>query len=216
MFICTYKDVFICESWVTVSLSSAAAFVAGALALLGSPGPAIAALLALGRRGGMIASMRFYWGLQLGLATAAAICAIGLYSLVRTVPGIFDAMLIAAAAYLIWLAVGIAGAPTGSGAAPSNSSNSSAAAGFLLGMANPKAYIAFAALFTAYPAMTGPGFDLPLKWLLCVGVMVTVDFLWLYAGAVLRRTRMTPPLERGMNLAMGAAILLSIVPMFAS
>lgn len=55
-----------------VDLVSAGFFVMAALALLCSPGPAIAALLAIGRLHGMVTGLRFYLGLQIGLAVAAA------------------------------------------------------------------------------------------------------------------------------------------------
>ncbi|MEM9477426.1 MAG: hypothetical protein AAGA71_19210 [Pseudomonadota bacterium] len=66
-------------------------FLVAATALLGSPGPAIAALLAVGRIDGWSGGIRFYLGLQLGLGTAALITALGLFTLLSAVPGLLQA-----------------------------------------------------------------------------------------------------------------------------
>ena len=66
-------------------------FLASATALLGSPGPGIAALLAVGRVEGW-GGLRFYTGLQLGLAIAFGATAVGLLSLLETVPFAMGAM----------------------------------------------------------------------------------------------------------------------------
>jgi hypothetical protein len=55
-----------------------ALFILAATGLLGSPGPAIAALLAIGKTDGFVGSLKFFTGLQLGLGLAAAVSAGGL------------------------------------------------------------------------------------------------------------------------------------------
>ena len=65
--------------------------MASAIALLGSPGPGIAALLAVGRVEGW-GAWRFYAGLQLGLAMAFGATALGLLTLVEAVPFAVNAM----------------------------------------------------------------------------------------------------------------------------
>ena len=87
-------------------------FLVAATALLGSPGPAIAALLAVGRVAGWPGGMRFYFGLQIGLASAALLTALGLFSLVSAYPTMLRAMSLVATAYLLFLAWKIASAPT--------------------------------------------------------------------------------------------------------
>ena len=126
-----------------IDLVDAGLFLLGATVLLGSPGPGIAALVAVGRGRGFTRSLKFYAGLQLGLATAASLCAAGLFSLIRSVPHALGAMTVLAAAYLAVLAWRIATAPVGhaDGAAPAEFAET-APAGFLLGVTNPKAYVA--------------------------------------------------------------------------
>ena len=123
-------------------------FLIAATALLGSPGPAIAALLAVGRVSGWSGGIPFYLGLQFGLGSAALITASGLFSLMRTVPGLIYAMSLFATAYLIYLAWKIASAPTGSDSGKSIAA--SWPSGFAVGITNPKAYLAFALLFASF------------------------------------------------------------------
>ena len=62
------------------------AFLLAAIALLGSPGPAIAALLAVGRNYGWGRGLGFFWGLQLGLASAAGITILGFFAVLQAFP----------------------------------------------------------------------------------------------------------------------------------
>src|SRR5579863_2706118 len=89
-------------------------FALAATMLLGSPGPGIAALIAVGKDRGFAGGLRFYWGLQAGLALAAAVSAGGLFSLIQAAPAVVTALTALAAGYLCWLAYKIATAPIGS------------------------------------------------------------------------------------------------------
>lgn len=193
------------------------AFLAAALALLGSPGPGIAALVAVGRAAGVAGGLRFYAGLQVGLAAAFAATALGLLSVLQAVPGAVPLMSAAAAAYLLYLAWRTAMAPVG--AAAGGGATGTAATGLgglLLGLGNPKAYLAFAALMATGPLTPGdPETDLLLKWGICVAVAVVVDIAWLGAGAGVGQLRMPPRAERAINLGLGAAIVAATAVAFA-
>jgi threonine/homoserine/homoserine lactone efflux protein len=187
-------------------MTDALPFTLAAVALLGSPGPAIAALLALGRTQGFRASLPFFAALQLGLALAAALSAAGLVSVFTAVPAVERALMLVALAYLVWLAWKIGSAPVGE---PDRvSTASSLGQGFLLGVTNPKAYLAFASLIASFAILPrgtlGDGFA---KWSILVAVMIVVDIAWLGVGAALGGLKLSSRAERGMNLAMAAAIL---------
>jgi threonine/homoserine/homoserine lactone efflux protein len=181
------------------------AFVLAAVALLGSPGPGIAALVAVGRSGGWRAGLRFYGGLQIGLALAAAACAAGLAATLLAVPQAGLALGCVAAAYLLYLAARIALAPVGRAASGAPGA-ASAAGGFLLGVSNPKAYVAFVSLLAMRPIAGGGAVDATAKWAVIVAVILTVDFAWLWLGGVIGAARMSPRAERALNLAMAAAL----------
>jgi len=185
-------------------------FVTAATALLGSPGPGIAALLSVGRQKGFAGGLRFYGGLQLGLAVAMALCAAGLFAAIKALPGGVIALTLVGTLYLLWLGYQIAAAPVGAAVAPARAL-STAKAGLLLGASNPKAYLTFGALL-AFPPLVEPAdavADLALKAGLCVVVMVVVDLAWLWAGAATRVLTLSPRHERGVNLAMGGTVALS-------
>jgi threonine/homoserine/homoserine lactone efflux protein len=185
-------------------------FLTAAIGLLGSPGPAIAALIAVGRVRGFVGGLPYFLGLQFGLAIAAGITAAGLFSLLEAAPSALYAMTIAATVYLIYLAWKIASAPIGEGATADHGVPTSPAAGFLLGVTNPKAYLAFASLLASYILIKDSAqHDAFTKWLLLVVVMIVVDIIWLFAGAVLRGLTLSPDTERALNVTLGATVLVA-------
>lgn len=186
-----------------------AAFALAAIGLLGSPGPAIAALVAVGKVHGGRKGLRFYGGLQIGLAAAAAVSAAGLVSLVTAVPVLRIGMSVVAGAYLLYIAWKIATAPVG---APTETveppKGGFVLAGATLGMTNPKAYVAFAALMAPVTLVSGDAFlDSALKWSVVVAVMIIVDLLWLAGGVWLGRATLPPMAERILNFVLAASIV---------
>lgn len=83
---------------------SLGAYLLAATALLGSPGPGIASLIAVGRASGFGGGLRYFSGLQIGLALAAGFSALGLLTLLEAVPGLLTTMHLAATIYLLYLA----------------------------------------------------------------------------------------------------------------
>jgi len=185
-------------------------FLTAAVGLLGSPGPGIAALIAVGRARGLVGGLPYFLGLQLGLATAAGITAAGLFSLLAAFPSALRVMTIAATVYLIYLAYKIASSPVGETAQASNGAHAAPAAGFLLGVTNPKAYLAFASLLASYTLIKDSAQqDAFTKWFLLVAVMIVVDIVWLYVGAFLRGLMLSPNSERVLNVTLGLTVLIA-------
>ena len=183
-------------------------FLLAATTLLGSPGPVIAALLSSGRSLGMRRSLPHFYGVQVGLATAAGLAALGLFGVVAAIPGAMRLMQWLACAYLCFLAYKIASSTVGQ-KAESEATHFSFSNGLILGMSNPKAYLAFSALFGGFVVHAdGGSIDSFLKWLGCVLVMVSVDLLWLGAGARLGQLSLKPELQRTINWLMGIVIAL--------
>lgn len=190
-----------------------ALFILAATGLLGSPGPAIAALLAVGKTDGFVGSLKFFTGLQLGLGLASAVSAGGLVAVLLAYPSIFNVLTIVATAYLLYLAWKIASSPLGSVSGDgSRAVAASLPTGFFLGVTNPKGYIAFASLIASQPLLpmskTGDAF---FKWLLIVVVMIVVDFLWLGIGVALGRAKLSPHGERLMNIALAAMVVVAAI-----
>jgi threonine/homoserine/homoserine lactone efflux protein len=186
-------------------------FVAAATALLGSPGPGIAALLAVGRAEGWGGGLRYYAGLQLGLALACGAAAIGLVSVLAVFPFVLRALTTLSVVYLIHLAYRIATAAVGT-KIKATDARSSALSGFLLGVANPKAYMAFVSLLASRALVQDSHpMDVLIKWGLCVMVIIVVDIAWLFAGVQLRRLGLGTRAERKLNMGWGATVLLAAV-----
>ena len=185
-------------------------FIASATALLGSPGPGIAALLAVGRAEGW-GVLRFFAGLQVGLALAFGATALGVLSFLKAVPFAARAMALASAGYLIVLAYRIATGPVGS-TTQSPQTRSSATSGFMLGIANPKAYVACASLLASQTLVEHDlRVDVLLKWLLCVMVAIIVDIAWMAVGVRLQRAGLRPRSERILNITLAATIIMAAV-----
>jgi threonine/homoserine/homoserine lactone efflux protein len=161
-------------------------------------------------RGGL-GSLRFYTGLQLGLAGAFGATAVGLLSLLEAVPFAVRTMTLASGAYLIYLAYQIATAPVGS-APRCAQGQSSLMSGFVLGISNPKAYVAFASLLASQTLVEDdPQVDVLLKWVLCVIVAIVVDIAWLFVGVKLQRAALRPLSERILNFTLAATIVLAAI-----
>ncbi|HEU4700031.1 MAG TPA: LysE family transporter [Gemmatimonadales bacterium] len=156
--------------------------------------------------------LRFYLGMQLGLAIAAGLSVAGLAAALRAVPLAATALTLIGAAYLAWLAWSIATAPVGSPTA--SGAVASAWGGFLLGAANPKVYLALVSLFASFRLVAAGGataeyHDALLKWALCIGVTAVVDLGWLGVGVGLGRVALSPRAERVLNVVMGGTIVLA-------
>ena len=184
-------------------------FVAAAGALLGSPGPGIAALLAVGRSQGWSRGLRFYAGLQIGLAMVVLGCGAGLASFLSAYPAVTRAMVIGATIYLAYLSFRIATSPVGKRQIDAPGSYSPFA-GLLLGITNPKAYLAIASLLASPLQLTlSERTNIGFKIALCIAVIIFVDIVWLWVGVAVGRTTLTPFAERSMNVAMAATILIA-------
>jgi threonine/homoserine/homoserine lactone efflux protein len=184
-------------------------FVVAAIALLGSPGPAIAALLGVGRTSGWNGGLPFFGGLQVGLASAAGITIIGLFATLSAFPNALFTMSLVATLYLLFLAYKIATSPVGQD--QSGAPNSPTAfAGFFLGVTNPKAYLAFASLFASFQIFElSFVMDSVAKWTGVVVVMIVVDIIWLWIGVRLGQLSLSNSAERIMNYALATAIVLA-------
>ena len=134
-----------------------AALIAFNLAILGalaSPGPAIMAMLRAalgsGRRAG------FFCGLGLGLGALfwSLLAMLGLNALFAIAPWAFIALKVAGAAYLIWLALSLWRGADKPPEAETALSRNGLRLGLLTNLANPKAVVFIAAIFTTiFPEM---------------------------------------------------------------
>lgn len=153
--------------------------------VMGSPGPSTMSVMAVGAAFGLRRSLGYVFGLILGTAAVLFAVATGVVATLRSMPGLAPALTFAAAVYILYLAFRIATAPPLSKQDP-NVLTPSFAAGFLLAIANPKAYFAIASVFTGSTlAEHSRALDALLKAAVLAIMILIIHVCWLLGGASL-------------------------------
>ena len=188
-------------------------FVLAGFALTGSPGPAVLGLAAAGAAFGVRRSLPLVAGIILGVLAVLLVTATGLTGLILAQPTLGPAVRLLAVGYMVYLAWAIATAPPlGEGA---ESSRPSFLAGVFLGVGNPKAYAAMAALFSGFVlAADRPGLDVVLKALVLTLIMAIGNLAWLSLGSILTRFFREPRMSRVINIVLAVLLLASVAVAF--
>ncbi|UMZ10593.1 LysE family translocator [Pseudomonas sp. MPFS] len=184
-------------------------FTIAAVALLASPGPATLALAASGAAYGIKRSTQFFIGITLGLMIAMALVATGLYVILQGFPRLATALTVISVVYILLLAYSIGSAP------PIKDEQSAVVpgwgAGFILGVANIKAYAAFAALLGSFTLGIAPVWEQSAKALICLLVCAGFDFLWLFVGSKMRLFFIHPTWSRLLNISFAFLMIATII-----
>jgi threonine/homoserine/homoserine lactone efflux protein len=175
-----------------------------ALAIMGSPGPVTVSLTAAGAAFGIRRSAGYLAGIVLGTSAVLVAVATGLTALLLSLPAVRPALLGVSAAYLLWLAYHLATGPAGASA---NARPPTLAAGALLGVANPKGWVAIAAVFGSARLAAGPAVDAAAKVAVIEAMIVLITTGWLLAGASLSTVLSHPRRARTVNVALALALL---------
>jgi threonine/homoserine/homoserine lactone efflux protein len=188
--------------------SALPALLLTSLAIMGSPGPATVSLTAAGVAFGVRSSLRYLVGVITGTAVVLLAVAAGLTGALLAVPGVRPALIAVAVAYILYLAYHIATAPPlvttpGAAAAPSF------AGGLLLGIANPKAWVAIAAVFVSVRLSTHAVADATSKTVALTAMIVLINTAWLAAGAWVAPVLRDPVRSRRANVVLAAVLVLS-------
>jgi threonine/homoserine/homoserine lactone efflux protein len=187
---------------------SLAAFIIAAFALTGSPGPATLGLGAAGSAFGLRRSLALMSGIIVGVLIVFAAAAAGLTGLILAQPLLGPIVKGLSLAYILWLAWRIASAPPLVGGASANAP--SFWGGMFLGVGNPKAYAAMAALSSGFVLAADARADAVAKVAILIAVMIAVDLAWLLAGSALARVMGNPGWSRAINIAFAVALLASL------
>ncbi len=188
---------------------SVAALVVSAAVIMGSPGPSNLSAAAVGAAFGARRAAAYVAGLASGTLAVLLMVSFGLLALLTTVPLAAVMLKVASAIYLMYLAYRIGTAP------PLRADLQGAAApaypgGFLLGVANPKAYFAIAAVVAGNTLFPGDArLDGMAKGSILVLLIVAFHLLWMFLGAGLARFLRDPGVSRAVNVAMAVALLLT-------
>ncbi len=192
------------------SLQSVVTLLLVSLAVMGSPGPATISVTAVGSAFGWQRSLPYVAGIIVGTITVLLLVATGLTAALLSLPAVRPLLLAASFAYILVLAWRIATAPPLAGVQP-DALRPSFAGGFLLGIGNPKAWIAIAAVFASGRLAATPFADALAKLGLLGGMIVAIHFAWLAVGLSLARLLRHPVGSRIVNGMLAVALVLSTV-----
>jgi threonine/homoserine/homoserine lactone efflux protein len=176
------------------------------LAIMGSPGPATISLTAAGSAYGVRRSAGYLAGIVAGTTAVLIAVATGITAALLAVPALRTALIVASAAYILWLAYHIATAPPPSAQAEAKGSPS-LAGGALLGIANPKAWIAIAAVFASAHLTASPATDAAAKASALTVMIILINTAWLIAGASLAPVLRDPRWSRVINVTLAVALV---------
>ncbi|MER8760756.1 MULTISPECIES: LysE family transporter [unclassified Mesorhizobium] len=181
------------------------ALVLASAIVMGSPGPATISVTATGAAFGLRGSLRYASGIVVGTVLVLLVVATGIMAVLTALPKLAALLAVASAAYILYLALKIATAPPLAarigGAAPPTFLG-----GFLLAVANPKAYVAIAAVFAGASPGAG-GLAISAKLAVLALMIVAIHLLWLLAGAAFARLLRKPLASRIINLVFAVTLV---------
>lgn len=178
-------------------------------ALMGSPGPSTLSVTAAGAAFGLRRSLAYALGLILGTTAVLLVVATGTFAVLLSIPRLASWLTVASAVYIVYLATQIARAPPLQNvtvAAPSFTG------GLFLAAANPKAYMAIAAVF-AGSNLEGlsPMAEALVKTVVLTVMIVLIHLVWLLIGTWLARMLRNPLASRVVNLVLAMSLLVTSV-----
>ena len=185
------------------------ALVLAATVVMGSPGPATISVTAIGAAFGLRNSLRYASGIVLGTVAVLLVVATGITAILTSMPGVAPVLSIASAAYILYLAYRIATAPP-LAARESGAVLPTFLGGFLLAVANPKAYVAIAAVLAGSSTAAGAdALGAPARLAVLILMIVAIHVLWLLAGAAFARTLRQPLASRIINLVFAVTLVMT-------
>ena len=180
--------------------------VVASLALMGSPGPATISVAAVGSAYGVRRSLAYLLGIIIGTTLVLVLVATGITATLLAVPALRSFLIAISAAYILWLAYHIATALPLSEQSEASDAPSLAGA-TLLAVANPKAWVAIAAVFASTRLAETATTDAAAKVAVLSVMIVLIMTAWLIAGASLAPMLRDPRRARITNTALAAALV---------
>ena len=181
-----------------------------AFPLMGSPGPATISLAGVGTGFGFRNGLQYLIGIVPGTIGVLILVATGITTLVLAIPTFVTVLTTIAVVYILYLAWKIASAPI-LATDVTTSIAPSLASGFVLAIANPKAFAAIGAVYTSQTLINNNLIaDSALKISALTVVIVVVNTAWLLFGSFFSRLLHHRILGRVANLAFAVMLLVSV------
>ncbi|MFO7482647.1 LysE family translocator [Oceanibaculum nanhaiense] len=188
------------------------ALLLSALTVMGTPGPSTLSVTAVGAAFGLRRSWRYVLGINLGTISVLLAIAAGIVTMLMSMPRLAPFLLAASLAYILYLAYRIATAPPLAGPVAGEAAGSAPSflGGYLLGIANPKAYLAISAVFAGSSLPVGdPLLEALAKLAVLSLLIVAIHTVWLLAGVSLSRLLRDPLASRLLNIAFAVILLVT-------
>ena len=190
-------------------------FVLFVIAATFSPGGATTLATASGVQFGYFRSLSLLIGMMAGMALLSASAVLGLSSLIRQVPLLETAMLVAGTAYLLWLAYRLFGAGPPGQSAGGRQRPIGFSGGLALLLLNPKAWAMTLGAAASFGAISPHPRVLAATMAATFFVVgLTSLSLWCVGGSYLSRALKSEGQWRLVNRTLGALLALSIVPVW--
>jgi len=181
-----------------------------AFPLMGSPGPATISLAGVGTGYGFRKGVPYLCGIVVGTSCVLVLIATGVTAIVLAKPVLVNALTILAAIYIVYLAWKIATAPIGA-TDLSTKQAPDFISGFVLAIANPKAFAAIGAVYSSHTlSEVSLASDSILKMIALTIVIVIVNAAWLAFGSSFSRFLTNPKHGRIANVAFAVLLVTSV------
>lgn len=193
-----------------ISIPGLIALLLSAAALMASPGPTTLSVTAVSAAYGLRRSLSYFIGINLGTIAVLLAMALGASALLFSLPQLALPIAIAASLYILYLAFRIATAP------PLSDQRDQPVpgwlAGLVLGIANPKAYLAIGAVYAKAKLVPADALiDAAIKCLILSLAIIAIHTLWALAGSALTGILRDPKASRLINLALAVALVLVVL-----
>jgi threonine/homoserine/homoserine lactone efflux protein len=190
------------ESLVTLAIASAV--------LLGSPGPAVMSLAAVGGSVGFRNGVPYLAGILTGLVCAMCGAVVGVAAIFVQWPQARLGVQVVGAAYLLYISHKIAFAPIASDATAAEKQTPAFRDGLILNILNPKLYAGFFVLFSQFllPLANDTAKYL-VTGLVMFSIAVVVDTCWLAIGSSIQRIFAHPRYARPVRILFGLSIVVA-------
>lgn len=189
-----------------IRLGSVGTLVLISAAIMGSPGPATISLVAAGSNRGVRRSLRYLCGIIVGTTLILLAVATGITGVLLALPAIGTVLIWISAVYILWLAYEIATAPPLSELTAASNAFS-LMGGAVLGIANPKGWVAIAAVFASTRLADAPGADAAAKIVVLTVMIIVICATWLVAGRSIAPLLRHPRQARVVNAALAVALV---------
>ncbi|MBJ7600512.1 MAG: threonine transporter RhtB [Candidatus Nephthysia bennettiae] len=176
------------------------------LAIMGSPGPATVSLVAASSAYGVRRSLPYLVGIIAGTTAVLVAVATGITAALLAAPAIGPILIGVSAAYILWLAYHIATAPPLARQTDASGSPS-LGGGTFLGVTNPKAWVAIAAVVASGHLAGAATLDAAAKIAVLIVMILVINTTWLVAGTSLAPLLRDPRRARLVNASLAVALV---------